>query len=252
MTSPRPALLAAGIALGVALGLAPALAQQAAPRPAQGAKPQPAAAQEPKKDAKPAPLGGFGANSKEPIKIDADRLDVFDREGRAVFSGNVVAVQGDSIMRCTTMTVFYEAARGANRGAAPAPAAAASGGDSSIKKIDCAGPVTVTSKTQTATGDNAIFDKAANKVVLSGNAALSDGPNVTRGDRIVYDLDTGVANVEGAKPGDRVKALFVPGSQDSSQQTASGAKPADAKKPEAARPAAQQAAPRPATRAATN
>lgn len=251
MTSPRPALLAAGIALGVALGLAPALAQQAAPRPAQGAKPQPAAAQEPKKDAKPAPLGGFGANSKEPIKIDADRLDVFDREGRAVFSGNVVAVQGDSIMRCTTMSVFYEQARGGQGGARTAGPPAA-GGDSSIKKIDCAGPVTVTSKTQTATGDNAIFDKAANKVVLSGNAALSDGPNVTRGDRIVYDLDTGVANVEGAKPGDRVKALFVPGSQDSSQQTASGAKPADAKKPEAARPAAQQAAPRPATRAATN
>ena len=39
----------------------------------------------------------------------------------------------------------------------------------------------------------------------------SDGPNVTRGERVVYDLNTGVANVE-TKPGGRVRALFVPGS----------------------------------------
>ena len=57
-------------------------------------------------------LGDLGS-SKEPIKIDADRLDVFDKEGRAVFSGNVVAVQGDSTMNCSAMNVFYEGGRGA-------------------------------------------------------------------------------------------------------------------------------------------
>ncbi len=55
-------------------------------------------------------FGGLGTN-KEPIKIDADRLDVFDKESRAVFAGNVVAVQGESTMKCTTLTVFYEQAR---------------------------------------------------------------------------------------------------------------------------------------------
>lgn len=159
---------------------------------------------------RPSALGEIGSN-KEPIKIDSDRLDVFDREGRAVFSGNVIAVQGDSTMRCTTMNVFYEQARGANG----APAQKATGGgtmgsDSSIKKIECRGPVTVVSKTQVATGDNAEFDRIGNKVYLLGNVALSDGPNVTRGERIVYDLNTGTANVE-TKPGGRVRALFVPG-----------------------------------------
>jgi lipopolysaccharide export system protein LptA len=75
--------------------------------------------------------------------------------------------------------------------------------------------VTVVSKTQTATSDNAEFDRVLNKVMLVGNAALTDGPNVTRGERIVYDLNTGVANVE-ASPGrgGRVRALIVPGSSD--------------------------------------
>ncbi len=157
---------------------------------------------------------GFGAlgSNKEPIKIDADRLDVFDRDSRAVFEGNVVAVQGDSTMKCTSLTVHYEPRKGAD--GKPAPAAATTGGapgHSAIKKIDCKGPVTIVSKTQVATGDNATFDRVGNKVLLLGNVALTDGPNVTRGERIVYDLNTGIANVETA-PGGRVRALFVPGS----------------------------------------
>ena len=154
-------------------------------------------------------FGNFGA-SKEPIKIDADKLDVFDKEGRAVFSGNVVAVQGDSTMNCTVMTVFYEQRNqgqdGAQAAAAPGPAGA---DDSAIKKIDCKGPVTIVSKTQVATGNNASFDRVGNKIYLTGNAALSDGPNVTRGERVIYDINTGVANIETA-PGGRVKRRPCP------------------------------------------
>ena len=47
-------------------------------------------------------------------------------------------------------------------------------------------------------------------MLLSGNAVLSDGPNLTRGERIVYDLKTGIATVETA-PGGRVRAMFTPG-----------------------------------------
>jgi lipopolysaccharide export system protein LptA len=192
-------------------------------------------------EAQPAPardraFGGLGAN-KEPINIDADRLDVFDKESRAVFAGNVVAVQGDTTMKCTTLTVFYEQSR---QGAARPAAATAGGSDNAIKKIDCKGPVTIVSKTQVATGDNATFDRVANRVYLLGNVALTDGPNVTRGERIVYDLNSGVANVETA-PGGRVKALFVPG----------GADPAAAAGP-AAGPAAAAAAPKAKQRPATN
>jgi lipopolysaccharide export system protein LptA len=178
---------------------APAFAQIPAAKPSAPA---------PAKDRSSA-FGNLGSN-KEPIKIDADRLDVFDKESRAVFIGNVVAVQGDSTMKCTTLTVFYEGRNQPGDAKSVVPAAQGAN-DNSIKKIDCKGPVTIVSKTQIATGDNATFDRVANKVFLLGNVALSDGPNVTRGERIVYDLNSGVANVETA-PGGRVKALFVPGS----------------------------------------
>ena len=76
------------------------------------------------------------------------------------------------------MTVLYEQKRDAAPGAAP-PAGPMGSDDSSIKKIDCKGPVTIVSKTQVATGNDATFDRIANKIFLIGNAALSDGPNVT-------------------------------------------------------------------------
>ncbi len=188
------------------------------------------------------PLGGLGGDSKEPIKIDADKLDVLDKENRAVFSGNVVAVQGETTVRCTMMTVFYEGRGGqgaagakpaagtpaAATPAAPAAPAAAGGapgqsGDSSIKRIECKGPVTIVSKTQAATSDHALFDRANNQVIMTGNVALNDGPNITRGEKLTYNTVTGVANVETNKGG-RVQGVFVPNSD--TTKAAPGAKPA--------------------------
>lgn len=186
------------------------------------------------------PLGGLGGDSKEPIKIDADKLDVLDKENRAVFSGNVVAVQGETTVRCSVMTVFYEGRGGPGGSARPgaparpaAPASPGQGNDSAIKRIECAGPVTVVSKTQAATSDNAVFDRANNQVIMTGNVALNDGPNITRGERLVYNTQTGVANVENRNG--RVQGFFVPNSQESAKPGAAP-KPAPAK-PSPARPA---------------
>ncbi|WP_375463248.1 LptA/OstA family protein [uncultured Methylobacterium sp.] len=179
---------------------------------------KPAAAATARKDAA-SPLGSLGGG-KEPIKIDADRLDVFDRENKAIFSGNVVAVQGDSTIRCSTMTVHYKRGKDkADKDAKADPAAdaadekpkdAASLGENGIQKVECAGPVTVVQKDQVATGDNAVFDQGAKRIVLTGNVVLSQCQNVTRGQRLVYDMNSGRANMDPV-PGGRVSALFVPG-----------------------------------------
>jgi len=175
----------------------------------------PALAEKPAK--KDSPFGNIGGGGKDPIKIDADRLDVFDRENRAVFVGNVVAVQGESTIRCSTMTVYYKRgkdssdkadAKAADAGSeAPAPKNPAENG---IQKVDCAGPVTVVQKDQVATGDHAVFDQDAKRIVLTGNVVLSQCQNVTRGQRLVYDMGTGRANMDPVAGG-RVSALFVPG-----------------------------------------
>jgi lipopolysaccharide export system protein LptA len=167
-----------------------------------------------------------GADSKQPVSIEADKLVYFDKEQKAVYSGNVVVIQGDTKMTCSMMTIFMEksAAPGQAPGAAPAPAptpeptkagatagAAPGASTSHVRHLDAIGPVTVISKTQVATADHGSFDKAQNKVWLTGNVTLSDGGNVTKGDKLTYDLTTGQATIDTGGAG-RVKGLFVPGS----------------------------------------
>ncbi len=72
-----------------------------------------------------------GTSSKEPVSIDADKLVYFDKEKKAIYSGNVVVVQGDTKMTCSVMTVFLEkpptpgaATPRPRRAAAPRPARA--------------------------------------------------------------------------------------------------------------------------------
>ena len=160
-----------------------------------------------------------GGNSKAPVSIEADKLIYYDKEQKAVYSGNVVIIQGDTKLTCSTMTIYMEKAA-AQSPAEPAKASQTQGspgpaGDSSrVKHMDCAGPVTVLSKTQTATADTGAYDKPQNKVWLIGHVTLSDGGNVTKGDKLTYDLTSGQATVDTGGAAGRVKGQFLPGGGD--------------------------------------
>ena len=151
-----------------------------------------------------------GTSSKEPISIEADKLVYFDKEKKAVYSGNVVVVQGDTKMTCSTMTVFLEhSPEPASRGSVSQETGAPQG--SGLTRLEAIGPVTVISKNQVATGDNAVYDKIENKVQLIGHVTLSDGQNTTKGDKLTYDLKTSQATIDtsGSKSG-RVHGQFLP------------------------------------------
>jgi lipopolysaccharide export system protein LptA len=180
-----------------------------------------------------------GSDSKEPVTIEADKLVYFDKEQKAIYSGNVVVIQGATKLTCSTMTIHMEKTAPAGApavkaaaDASPPPAVKAaaeaspapSGQSSRVSHLDCAGPVTVLSKTQTATGDSAVYDKPQNKIWLIGHVTLSDGGNVTKGDKLTYDLTSGQATVDTGGTSGRVKGLFIPGSGE-------GATPAKPKAP---------------------
>jgi lipopolysaccharide export system protein LptA len=222
MIASRALLIGTGVlALGLALA---APAAEAATKPAS----KPASA--PAETSSPIQILP-GTGSKEPISIDADKLVYFDKEQKAIYSGSVVVIQGDTKMTCSVMTVYLDKS--------PAPAANAQTADakgqtapadgqgpsqnSGIKRMEAAGPVTVVSKTQVATGDNGTYDKAQDKVFLIGHVTLSDGQNVTKGDKLTYDLKSGQATIDtnGGKSG-RVHGQFTP-------NNASAAEPAKPK-----------------------
>ena len=144
-----------------------------------------------------------GGNSGKPINIEAVKLDYFDKEQKLIYTGNVVATQGDAKLKASVLTIFL-VPKGANASTSP--------GSNQVQRMLATGPVTMLQRDQVGTGDNAVYDHATNSVVLSGNVTLSQGPNVTKGDRLTYDLKTGQAVVTG-----RVKSMFLPASQTASE-----------------------------------
>jgi lipopolysaccharide export system protein LptA len=163
------------------------------------------------------PFGGFGGNSKDPIRIDANKLEVFDKEQKAVYSGDVIAVRGTTTTRSTTMTIFYDNKKASDQkqgtGAVrSAKADAAPSQDGALKRIEFKGPVSVVSGSQTATANEMVYDALAKQVILKGNAVVADGPNIQKGELMTYDTEASKAVI--TNPGGRVQGIFTPGSQE--------------------------------------
>lgn len=149
-----------------------------------------------------------GASAKDPLNIDAGKLDYFEKEQKLVYSGSVIVTNGPSTLKASRITIFLEG-KGA---AAAAPEAGAS--NDRVRHIDADGPVTMVSKDQIGTGDRGSYDKGENKVYLTGNVTLTEGDNIVKGDRLVYDVTTGVASVQGGgSQGGRVRSTFTPKNQ---------------------------------------
>ena len=151
---------------------------------------------------------GFQLSSDAPIQIEADKLDVRDSEGRAIFSGNVQVVQGEVSLRSSEMVVEY------SREAEAEGAAGGLGNAGNIRRIDANGGVYVRSGDQVATGDTGSFDMASETITLSGDeVVLTDAGNVIRGCRLVIEMQTGNAQVEPCSDGGRVQLLLPGGGQ---------------------------------------
>jgi lipopolysaccharide export system protein LptA len=151
-----------------------------------------------------------GGNAKDPVNIDAAKLDYFDKEQKLVYTGNVIATQSESKLQAGKLIIYL----------APKNPKAAGTSLSQVRRMEAAGPVTLLSKDQIGTGDSGIYERSENKVYLVGNVTLSQGGNVTKGDKLIYDLATKEATVTGG----RVRSLFL-----------TDEKPEDAKQPRTSR-----------------
>jgi len=128
-----------------------------------------------------------GHNSSAPVDVTADRIEVQDRADRAIFAGNVRANQGELSLNTPRLTVAYSGGSG--------------GGGVQIRRLDAAGGVTVKSPSETARGDFGVYDLDRRLITLIGNVQLNRQSNQVNGARLVIDLDTGRAVVDGGPPG---------------------------------------------------
>lgn len=138
-----------------------------------------------------------GHDSNAPVDVVADRIEVQDRADRAIFAGNVHVTQGSLALDTARLTVAY-----------------ASTGGIQIQRLDASGGVAVKSPSETAHGDFGVYDLERKLITLVGNVQLNRGQSQIIGSRLVIDLNSGRAVIDGgpagvAQSGGRVKGHFT-------------------------------------------
>jgi lipopolysaccharide transport protein LptA len=175
---------------------------------------------------------GLGRDTRQPVDVKSDRLEIDDTHKRAVFKTDVVATQGDSILQSAELTVLYEgnADVGALMSAPQASATPKAGTATDASRVSRltakTGVVLTTGADRRVTADVADFDVKADAALLTGQVHVTQGRNQLRGRRLTLDRKTGRSRLDSpAEPGlaaGRIAATFY---QTEGRATAARAKP---------------------------
>ena len=125
-----------------------------------------------------------GHDTDAPVDVAADRIEVQDRADRAIFSGNVEVRQGRLQLSTARLTVAY-----------------ADTGGIEIRRLEASGGVTLRSPSETARSRFAIYDLDRRLVTMIGGVSLNRGDSHVEGGRLVLDLDSGRAVMDGGVAG---------------------------------------------------
>lgn len=136
-------------------------------------------------------FGGVSHDSNQPIEVTSDSLRVDQTTGNAVFSGNVIVIQGDLRMAAGEVSVIY--------GTSDAQ---------QVQEVLATGGVLLTRGQDAAEGAQAEYSVETGHVFLSGDVLVTQGRTTIAGDRLNIDLNTGNGTVEG-----RVRTILQPAGQ---------------------------------------
>ena len=138
------------------------------------------------------------AKTPRNVDIEADSMEVLDKEKKAIFKGNVNAKRGNVTLKTENLVVTYTE-----------QPAATEGGEkkTDVTFLDADTSVVIITSSQTVTGDSAHMDVKANKVTVKGNVKVVQGKTVMNGQQLFVDLNTNRSEMTGG----RVKGSFVPG-----------------------------------------
>ena len=132
-------------------------------------------------------FGAMQQDTSAPVEVTADALSVNQSDGTALYTGNVVIIQGQMRLAAPRVLVVY--AREAGR----------------IARLEATGGVTLVSGEEAAEAERADYDIDAGSVVMSGNVLLTQGDNALTSNRLVVNLETGTAQMDG-----RVRTVLQP------------------------------------------
>ncbi|MFN3936799.1 MAG: lipopolysaccharide transport periplasmic protein LptA [Gemmobacter sp.] len=134
-------------------------------------------------------FSGLRQDTRAPVEVTSDSLEVDNATGQAVFLGNVVVAQGELRLAAPRVEVDYGTA------------------GEGIRAVRASGGVTLATAAEAAEAQEARYDVTSGALVMSGSVLLTQGGATIAGERLVADLTAGTGRMEG-----RVRTVFQPGS----------------------------------------
>ena len=134
-------------------------------------------------------FGGVAHDSDQPVEAVSDTLTIDQTNGRALFSGNVIIIQGDLRIAAEDVEVIYSDLDG----------------ERSVDEVIATGGVLITRGEDAAEGEDAVYAVAAGILTMTGDVLLTQGTTTIAGDSMVVDMTTGDGVVEG-----RVRTVLTP------------------------------------------
>lgn len=126
-------------------------------------------------------------DSNAPIDFGAQHIELQDKANRVLLSGSVNIKQAEMTLLAARVTLAYTGQ--------------ISNGSPEVNRIDASGGVTVTRPDQSATGQYAVYDVSKRIITMVGGVTLKQAGNVVSGGRLVINLDTGRAVIDGSGVG---------------------------------------------------
>lgn len=127
----------------------------------------------------------------QPIEITAQKLEVLQQQRQSIFTGEVVAKQGEMTLYAEKLIVIFQKDQ------------------DQIERLDAIGGVRVLQLDRVATADKAVFHQAEETLVLIGNAEVTQGKNKVSGDEITLYAKENRTLIKSSEQR-RVKATIVP------------------------------------------
>jgi lipopolysaccharide export system protein LptA len=135
--------------------------------------------------------GGRGGD--QPLRITSQHLEADNKNLVTIFSGTVVAKQGNMTIYADVARVYYEKKEEGNE----------------IREIVATGNVKMQEADRLATAQNAVFTNAEQKLVLTGQPKVWQGKDMVSGEKITILLEEDKIFVESG-PGGPVEVIFYP------------------------------------------
>lgn len=143
--------------------------------------------------AAPADQSNRKDRSSLPITIKSNELTADNKGKTAIFTGKVVAKQGDITIFADKITVNYADKKG------------------DVEKIEAAGNVRIIQQNKTGLAALAVYDSRDGRITLTGNPKVMQGGDSISGKVITYYVDDDKSVVSGGDdPKARVEAVINP------------------------------------------